>query len=467
MINKNKNIENFLKSISSQPVEGKLVFSFAFEFSDLNFYNIIDRLKSLSFEYFYTSTPSDDFKFLGVDSILTISEQGNSRVQETSKKILEMNLSVLNNFEEVGLSSVPLFLGGMKFSPDSDETIWNEFSDSEWFIPKLLFYKSAGKTFVIYNTITEHPGSEYFYEHEALLDECVSSTESKTFKNECKVVRSDQNNLEQKEIWIKQVESALEQIKAGKFHKIVLSRQVTTELSCYPNFSRIVQELESKYPKCYIFAFRKNDSTFFGASPEKLAKISNGWVEADALAGSIGRGSTEQEDIILENELLSSKKNLNEQKAVVEFIVNSFDDFSEEIIYESEPIIRKLPNIQHLWTPIKARLKGNKSILSILKDIHPTPAICGVPWNNALISIKEMEIHSRGLFAGMIGWFNFKNEGEFAVAIRSALAKGKCIYALAGCGIVEGSDPEQEYNEAELKLRPILTLFQNEEIYQP
>jgi menaquinone-specific isochorismate synthase len=77
-----------------------------------------------------------------------------------------------------------------------------------------------------------------------------------------------------------------------------------------------------------------------------------------------------------------------------------------------------------------------------------------------------MENHSRGLFAGMIGWFNFDNEGEFAVAIRSAILKADRVHAFAGCGIVEGSDPESEFEETELKLQPILSLFKDEKVYQ-
>ncbi len=461
-----ENINRLFDNIKRQSNNGTVICSYAFEYENIQFYPILNNLKNSSEIYFYSSTPSENKKFLGVDSVLSISQEGNNRVQATSSKIHDMDFRQVNNYQDMNLASVPLFLGGMKFSPDSEDTIWNDYSDSEWIIPKLLFYRTDGKDYVIYNFIIESGDVPDAAGHETLLEHCMKVSAETVSTKECTVVKTDRDDELQKVKWISQVQSALDQIRAGKYHKIVLSRLVSNELNCMPKFGNIVDVLESRYPKCYIFAFSKNNSTFFGASPEKLAKISDGWVEADALAGSIGRGESEEEDLRLEQELLNSTKNLNEQKAVVEFIVNSFSDFSEEIFYDKDPIIRKLPNIQHLWTPIKARLKGNKSILSILKDIHPTPAICGVPWNSALVSIKEMETHSRGLFAGMIGWFNFNNEGEFAVAIRSALAKEKNVYALAGCGIVEGSDPELEYNEAELKLRPILTLFKNEEIYQ-
>ncbi len=259
----------------------------------------------------------------------------------------------------------------------------------------------------------------------------------------------------------------LPRFERGDFEKIVLSRQVAIELSDSPPIYEILNRLSEEYVNTYVFAYKNNTSVFFGASPEKLAKIRDGWIEADALAGSISRGVDEKDDDILANELLTSKKNLAEQRAVVKFIKESFSSFADIDNSGEMPVIKKLPNIQHLWTPIKAKLHADRNIFSILQEIHPTPAICGVPWSAAISSIRDMENHRRGLFAGIIGWFNFENEGEFAVAIRSALLRQKKIYAFAGCGIVEGSDPVKEYEESELKLKPILSLFENEKIYQP
>lgn len=73
--------------------------------------------------------------------------------------------------------------------------------------------------------------------------------------------------------------------------------------------------------------------------------------------------------------------------------------------------------------------------------------------------IEKTELFDRGLFSGIIGWFNADNYGEFFVTIRSALVKNNKLYAYAGCGIVEGSDPKEEYEEAQLKLKPILSLL--------
>jgi menaquinone-specific isochorismate synthase len=87
--------------------------------------------------------------------------------------------------------------------------------------------------------------------------------------------------------------------------------------------------------------------------------------------------------------------------------------------------------------------------------------VCGIPKEKSLQLIREIEEFDRGLFSGLIGWFNCKGDGEFSVSIRSALIKDKQIYAYAGCGIVEGSKPAEEFQETILKLKPILSLFDN------
>ena len=212
--------------------------------------------------------------------------------------------------------------------------------------------------------------------------------------------------------------------------------------------------------------FKRGNSAFIGASPEKFAKVSNGWIEVDALAGSAPRGEDDIKDVEMEHFLLSSEKNLFEQRAVVNFIHNLLSKISDEIIFDDKPILRKLPNIQHLWTIIRAKLKDNVKLFDVLMTLHPTPAICGDPWKIAMFFILDMEVHDRGLYSGNIGWFNFNGRGEFAVALRSALIKEKCLYAYAGCGIVQGSEANAEFEESEIKLKPILSLFIDEKVYQ-
>jgi menaquinone-specific isochorismate synthase len=264
--------------------------------------------------------------------------------------------------------------------------------------------------------------------------------------------------------WSNQINSALEKISTGKLSKVVLARYKDCQFNELQNNLALLERLEENFETCYTFAYRNGDSVFFGASPEKLFKISNGFIETDALAGSIPRGTSKDEDDNYTEELLQSEKNLAEHKSVIDFFLEQLTPVTEKILFDSQPSIKKYRNIQHLYSHIRAKLKQNTSIFSLLELLHPTPAVCGMPKAEALKTINDLEDFDRGMYAGVLGWFNLENEGEFVVGIRSALLHGKFLRAFAGCGIVAGSESLSEFNETELKLRPILSLFTNETI---
>jgi len=460
-------LSNYLSNIKkiNEISTNEILNSFCFPVDSNGQKNFSELLLNNFSHYFYWNQPENNYSFCAIDKLKSFSGNGKDRVFETQNIINNSNFVNKNNFNEYNIGSVPMFVGGMKFSSGIKTNLWNRYEDSDWFIPKYLFLSIDGKQYFIYNFFFDENKIENILEQgETGLNYLLKE---KTFTNPDTnyiIKTSNFNQDYDKSDWMKKVETALDKIDKGEIKKVVLSRKVKMEFEKTSNISVLLSKLSKSYPRCYVFAYGKEDSIFFGASPEKLAKLSDGFIEADALAGSFPRGRTELEDKILANELMISKKNRAEQQAVVDSITKSFESFSSQIIYDNKPQIRKLPNIQHLWTPIKAKLNNGKSILSILKEIHPTPAICGTPYNAALLSIKKSEEHDRGLYAGIIGWFNFENQGEFAVAIRSALIKGNELHAFAGCGIVQGSDPEAEYAETKLKLRPISSLFEYESV---
>jgi len=126
----------------------------------------------------------------------------------------------------------------------------------------------------------------------------------------------------------------------------------------------------------------------------------------------------------------------------------------------AETVLLKLGNIQHLYTPLTAVLRGRHTVLELAGLLHPTPAVGGVPRAAALRWISDHERLDRGWYAGPVGWMDRRGNGEFAVAIRSALLQGTEALLFAGCGIVGDSDPDQEYAESWLKLRSILPALQ-------
>jgi len=120
------------------------------------------------------------------------------------------------------------------------------------------------------------------------------------------------------------------------------------------------------------------------------------------------------------------------------------------------PQLLKLKNVQHLKTPILGELIPGQSILDILADLHPTPAVGGFPHQAALEAIRSTEKLDRGWYAAPLGWIGASGHGEFAVALRSGLIDGAKARLFAGCGIVADSDPQTEFAESCLKFQAML-----------
>lgn len=253
------------------------------------------------------------------------------------------------------------------------------------------------------------------------------------------------------------VKSALESIESQHFSKIVLSQAINV-ISQTP-FSLIdsLNNLRLSYPDCYVFSTSNGKGqNFIGASPERLISMHNNQLLTDALAGSAPRGKTEAEDANLAKGLLNSEKDIREHQVVIDFIVDRLSKLGITPDFSPVPRLLQLSNIQHLWTPITARIPADIHLLKILAQLHPTPAVAGVPRDIALEQIRRCESCDRSLYAAPIGWIDRRGNGEFAVGIRSALIDGDRAILYAGAGIVAGSEPEKELAEIHLKLQPLL-----------
>jgi menaquinone-specific isochorismate synthase len=253
------------------------------------------------------------------------------------------------------------------------------------------------------------------------------------------------------------VKSALELIESKYFSKLVLSQAIKV-ISQTP-FSLIdsLNNLRLTYPGCYVFSTSNGKGqNFIGASPERLISIHNNQLITDALAGSAPRGKTEAEDANLAKGLLNSEKDIREHQVVIDFIVDRLSSLGINPDFSALPRLLQLSNIQHLWTPIRARISPDIHLLKILSQLHPTPAVAGVPRDIALQQIRGGESCDRSLYAAPLGWIDRTGNGEFAVGIRSALIDGSRAILYAGAGIVAGSEPEKELAEIQLKLQALL-----------
>lgn len=260
------------------------------------------------------------------------------------------------------------------------------------------------------------------------------------------------------EIYAGHVRRALEEIRAGALQKVVLARAVhVTTRSAIDPVAWLVA-LRERFPTCTLFAVGEGDAVFLGATPERLVRVSGELVETAALAGTAPRGASQASDRALGVALCDSRKNVDEHGIVVQHLTQALAECCDDVMVDAEPRLLRTRTVQHLCTELRARRRSDSpvSLLQLVERLHPTPAVGGAPRDLALDWLARHEDVERGWFAGPLGYLQSNGDGEFVVALRSALVRGSSATAWAGAGIVARSDPRAEFTETELKLRTVL-----------
>jgi menaquinone-specific isochorismate synthase len=253
--------------------------------------------------------------------------------------------------------------------------------------------------------------------------------------------------------WIEAVRKTLEQIRDGAFDKVVLARSRTIQLEERQDALAIYAALREAYPTCHRFLIDDGrGNAFLGASPERLIRLSMWQVITEAVAGTLRFGAGDNLEVSA-RQLLESAKDRAEHELVVRHLLEALAPVCK--VRSLDPEVMRLPHLLHIRTDIRG-LAMNAHVLDLVSRIHPTPAVGGSPRAEAMDWIRRLEPESRGWYAGGVGWVDADGDGEFAVGIRSIAIRGNQARVFAGAGIVEGSDPEQEWNETELKMQGML-----------
>ncbi|HET6870087.1 MAG TPA: isochorismate synthase [Solirubrobacteraceae bacterium] len=255
------------------------------------------------------------------------------------------------------------------------------------------------------------------------------------------------------------VARAVERIRAGQFEKIVLARDVEVHAPLDHDVGAVLGLLREEFASCYVFAVGRGDAAFVAASPELLVRRDGQRASTVALAGSARRSADPSIDDHLGEQLLQSDKDRSENEIVVRRIARALRPHSVWITAAPEPALVRVANIQHLATPIRAQLAAPLSAVELAGLLHPTPAVGGEPLHVVEKLIPALEGLDRGWYAGTVGWSDGAGDGEFCVALRCALLRGRLAVLYAGGGIVRDSDPVDELAETEVKLGALLPVL--------
>lgn len=395
-----------------------------------------------------------DFAFLGLGNVREIIAH-DSRfecLQADWKQIVE-DAMIHNPYDLPGTGIVAI--GGMAFDPlRKPAKLWQNYPTSQLTIPEYLIVKSDRAYYMTVNVYVD-----VCTQIEQLMEEIREMQTLLTKEVHIKAGTS-QHILAKKEIkkkkWLASVDEAVATIKREEASKIVLAREIRVTLNKSVNVTRTLRNLLQGQQNSYIFAFEHGTDCFIGASPERLIKVEKDSLLSTCLAGTAPRGKTASEDKQIAEDLLHDHKNREEHDYVVQMITKNIAAVCDEIEMPAGPVVLTLRNLQHLYTPISARLKPTYTVFDIIERLHPTPALGGVPRTESLAFIREQEVLDRGWYGSPIGWLDSNHNSEFAVAIRSGLIQDDEVSLFAGCGVMRDSDAAMEYEETNVKFLPML-----------
>lgn len=252
------------------------------------------------------------------------------------------------------------------------------------------------------------------------------------------------------------VAEAVEHLRRGELAKVVLARSCRGEFSHEVNGGAIASRLRDLEPSCTIYALPTTaGKRFVGASPELLVSVEDDTISCHPLAGTIANEGTGDTSTYA-TWLLGSSKNRAEHRFVVDDIVERLKGVATNVHADAEPSIVTLRSVTHLGSQIHAVRNDATTSIAALAALHPTPAVGGLPREEAVSLIEKLEPVDRGFYAGAVGWCNASGEGTWWVAIRGIAFHDRVFEVWAGAGIVADSDPIAEREETRNKLDSVL-----------
>lgn len=343
----------------------------------------------------------------------------------------------------------PRLLGGFAFDPlRTGKEEWSGFPAGRLVLPELLL---SSRGYAVATFPRDDPSA--LPRLQALLDDAAPVPAPLARCAQSRPARSE-------EAWRSAVETALRFIGEGALQKLVLARPLHLALDRPLRAAPLLARFAEVHPGCIRFAFRAGSTLFAGATPELLYRRRGDALETMALAGTAKRDPDPQRDGALGTQLLADPKERHEHALVVEALREGLAPLSSALEVEP-PGLRRLANVQHLQTLLRARLLPGVTDRALLERLHPTPAVCGLPRAAARALLRELEGFERGWYAGPVGAVSLDG-ATFAVALRCLLAEGTAARLFVGAGIVGGSDAAREWRETQSKSLAVLRALGHE-----
>ncbi|BBQ83040.1 MULTISPECIES: isochorismate synthase MenF [Enterobacteriaceae] len=334
----------------------------------------------------------------------------------------------------------------------------NAFTPTEGslFLPRLEWRREAGRAVLRLNVCSDVSLAQ----DAALARACLALLTDHHASAALTLRQESETHRPGKEGWCRLISQATEAIRHGEFTKVVLARATDLTFTHAPDAGALMAASRRVNFSCYHF-FMAFDArrAFLGSSPERLFRRRGVDLLTEALAGTVAAHDDPTVAQRLGDWLMRDDKNQRENGLVVDDICQRLQDVTQALDVLPAEIVR-LRKVQHLRRRIQATLTRPDDALCLLQ-LQPTAAVAGLPRAAALAFIERFEPFTREAYAGSAGYLS-RQQSEFCVTLRSAKVEDRTVRLYAGAGIVDGSDPEQEWQEIENKAAGLRSLLFSE-----
>lgn len=443
---------------------------------------IFNILKSMSKNVFILESVEDNKKwgrytFLGFDPKLEITcLNGKVRIKSGTEITFE-NASphqyirhIISENSSPRFEGFPSFTGGLVgyFSYDfikySEPSLVLDAKDEEQFndVDLMLFDKVIvidnllDKVIIIANAKTDNIEVNYnkaTYDIKNILS-IINNT--KVYEKEQGKLLEELQPLFSKDKYCEMVEKAKKHIYEGDIFQVVLSNRWSARYE--GNLINTYRLLRKNNPSPYMFYLSSDSIEIAGASPETLVKLENGTLYSFPLAGTRPRGKTLEEDLLLEQDLLSDEKECAEHNMLVDLGRNDLGKISHfgSVSVSKYMAIERFSHVMHIGSTVTGKIRDDKDALDAVDEVLPAGTLSGAPKLKACEIINKLENNKRGIYGGAIGYIDFTGNIDTCIAIRLAFKKNGKVFVRSGAGIVADSIPEKEYNECLNKAKAIM-----------
>ncbi|WP_120005578.1 isochorismate synthase [Nesterenkonia muleiensis] len=362
-----------------------------------------------------------------------------------------LNVGAENGDSDATAEDDPVAFLSVTFAADSQYA-------SRLIVPEVLIRHQAGRATVLCITERHEPGEQVLRRHGLRMDHhglltTIGPPVGRTVPN-TSLLPGAQSERQ----YLDGVTAGLSAIHDGTVEKLVLARDVLVSASAPVPTGVLLARLAAEYPQTWTYgvaAVPGAPQALVGATPEMLVRLRGDQLSSRVLAGTIDRA--ERTSVLVQD-----AKQHREHGLAVASLLDQLSTVTATLQAPDEPSVLQLPNVYHLASDITGTLCPDStgqlpSPLRIAEAAHPTAAVCGTPTTAAAELIAQLEGMDRGPYAGPVGWIDTRGNADFGIALRGGVLEDpRTLRLFAGCGVVEGSEPEAELAETRVKLTPML-----------